>query len=565
MARAATAAKRQRRAARGHRRPAALLPLGRRRPQARGEGALPRARHADHRGLRAHRVLAHAHPQPPRRVPLRLGRQAAAVGRAQARRGRRDPGQGPERVRRLPQGPRGDARGASPTTAGSRPATSAASPTTASCRSSIARRTSWSPPAARTCRPPTSSSASRDDPLHRARGRLRRRASVPGRRRVAERRRRSTRTSSDGRRADAPATARTALVQSAHRRRSTRSSPATRRSSGSPIIDSAAHRRGRAPHRDAQGAPQEGLRGASGGEFEALYEDVRAQRSTASAKRLLNLARGACRPRPPVGPTPADVVHRENKWRLLRYRPRPAGRPSRTPVLLVPSLINRHYVLDLDAGQELRRVPRRAGPRRLHASTGARPGDEDRYLTLRRHRATATSAARSAGRRGARRARAGARARLLPGRHAGGDPRRGAPGAGRSRCVALAAPIELRRRRACSSAWTRRRASTSSALVDAFGNVPWQLHAGGLPVLRPTLPLAKAGRRCSTAPGRRRVPRRLPRARDLGQRQRVDFPGECYRRYIEELYRERRAGRAARSRCAAGRRGSRPSRARRWR
>ena len=44
------------------------------------------------------------------------------------------------------------------------------------------------------------------------------------------------------------------------------------------------------------------------------------------------------RPRPPVGTTPADVVHAENKWRLLRYRPRPEGVRHATPVLLVPSL-----------------------------------------------------------------------------------------------------------------------------------------------------------------------------------------------------------------------------------
>ncbi len=50
-----------------------------------------------HRGLRADRDLAHADAQPPRRLPLRLGRQGAALGAAEARRGRRDPGQGARR------------------------------------------------------------------------------------------------------------------------------------------------------------------------------------------------------------------------------------------------------------------------------------------------------------------------------------------------------------------------------------------------------------------------------------------------------------------------------------
>ena len=63
-------------------------------------------------------------------------------------------------------------------------------------------------------------------------------------------------------------------------------------------------------------------------------------------KRFTNLLTLWAR-RPAVGQTPCDVAWEENKWRLLRYRPRPQGLAHQTPVLLVPSLINRHYVLDL--------------------------------------------------------------------------------------------------------------------------------------------------------------------------------------------------------------------------
>ena len=69
--------------------------------------------------------------------------------------------------------------------------------------------------------------------------------------------------------------------------------------------------------------------------------------------RLSNLASLVTRKKPPVGTTPADVVLRENKWRLLRYRPRPEGVLFQTPVLLVPSLINRHYVMDLLPGKSM--------------------------------------------------------------------------------------------------------------------------------------------------------------------------------------------------------------------
>jgi polyhydroxyalkanoate synthase len=50
-------------------------------------------------------------------------------------------------------------------------------------------------------------------------------------------------------------------------------------------------------------------------------------------------------------------------------------------VLLVPSLINRHYVLDLMPGQELRRGSGGAGHDVFIIDWGT-PGDEDRYLTF---------------------------------------------------------------------------------------------------------------------------------------------------------------------------------------
>ena len=52
-------------------------------------------------------------------------------------------------------------------------------------------------------------------------------------------------------------------------------------------------------------------------------------------RRLKNLVTLPKRERPEVGATPADVVHRENKWELLRYRPRPEGLAYQTPVVLI--------------------------------------------------------------------------------------------------------------------------------------------------------------------------------------------------------------------------------------
>ncbi len=57
-------------------------------------------------------------------------------------------------------------------------------------------------------------------------------------------------------------------------------------------------------------------------------------------------------PKVKVGATPHREIYRRNKLRLLRYEPR-AERIYRVPLLMVPSMINRHYILDLLPGRSL--------------------------------------------------------------------------------------------------------------------------------------------------------------------------------------------------------------------
>src|SRR5687768_10655550 len=77
--------------------------------------------------------------------------------------------------------------------------------------------------------------------------------------------------------------------------------------------------------------------------------------------------------------TPKDVVHREGTAQLYRFR-RPSDRPaaSETPLLLVPSLINRWYILDLREGASV------AAALAQHLDVWlfdwGVPNDEDRYL-----------------------------------------------------------------------------------------------------------------------------------------------------------------------------------------
>lgn len=74
-----------------------------------------------------------------------------------------------------------------------------------------------------------------------------------------------------------------------------------------------------------------------------------------SADPFARMQRGALvhalSPRPPVGLTPYRVIHRQDKLEVRYYAPaRAEGRP---PVVLVPSLINRSYILDLEPDRSL--------------------------------------------------------------------------------------------------------------------------------------------------------------------------------------------------------------------
>lgn len=248
-------------------------------------------------------------------------------------------------------------------------------------------------------------------------------------------------------------------------------------------------------------------------------------------RRWRNLLGLAGRPRPVVGATPADAVHRENKWSLLRYRARPEGVAYATPVLLVPSLINRHYVLDLQPGRSVAEALVARGHDVFIVDWGT-PGPEDRHLTF---DAIADGylgrAIRVAAQHGAR-GRAHVLGYCLGGTlaavHAAVRPERVAS------LAALAAPVAFRDD-GLLSLWTRSPTFDLRALVDATGNVPWQLMQGAFQMLRPTLPLAKAAHVVDRAWDDEFLDGFF--ALEAWGGDNVSFPGEAYRRYIEGLYR----------------------------
>jgi polyhydroxyalkanoate synthase len=249
-------------------------------------------------------------------------------------------------------------------------------------------------------------------------------------------------------------------------------------------------------------------------------------------KGLFSILSRIGKPPPAVGQTPADVAHRENKWRLLRYRPRPEGLAYRTPILMVPSLINRWYVLDLVPGKSLVEWLVAQGHDVWMIDWGT-PGPEDRYLTFDdvcdRYVGRALRIAARASDRGQTHVLGYCMGGTLTAVHAGARPERVAS------LVQLAAPVSFDDD-GLLSAWTRAKSFDVDALVDGFGNVPWQLMQGAFHLLRPTLTLSKAVHAIDRAWDDESLDGFL--ALETWGNDNVSFPGECYRRYVRALYRD---------------------------
>ena len=228
--------------------------------------------------------------------------------------------------------------------------------------------------------------------------------------------------------------------------------------------------------------------------------------------------------------TPADVVFSENKWRLLRYRSRPQGAEFSTPVLLVPSLINRHYVLDLMPGKSFVETMVARGHDVFIIDWGT-PGPEDRYLTF------DDICDRYLGRAVRQTLRASGSERLhLLGYCLGGLLTTLYGAVHREEIasmVALAAPIDFDDG-GLMSGWINSDDFSVDDLVDAFGNVPWPLMQASFQMLKPTLPFRKAVGVLERAWDDRFLDGFF--AIEKWGSDNVSFPGECYRQYINDFY-----------------------------
>ncbi|MCA3010872.1 MAG: alpha/beta fold hydrolase [Myxococcaceae bacterium] len=249
-----------------------------------------------------------------------------------------------------------------------------------------------------------------------------------------------------------------------------------------------------------------------------------------NVKSLANLVSLAARPKPAVGSTPADVVWQENKWRLLRYRSRPGGPGYRTPLLLVPSLINRHYVLDLMPGKSFAEAMVQRGFDVFCIDWGT-PSDEDRFVTfddvVDRWLGRAIRVASKTVPHEKVHLLGYCMGGTLATIHGAVHPERIAS------MIALAAPIRFKDD-SLLSRWTNAKGFDVDVLVDSLGNVPWQLLQSAFHLLRPTLSLSKAVSLLDRAWNDEFLDGFL--ALETWGNDNVSLPGEFYRRYIKALY-----------------------------
>jgi polyhydroxyalkanoate synthase len=241
---------------------------------------------------------------------------------------------------------------------------------------------------------------------------------------------------------------------------------------------------------------------------------------------------------PDVGQTPHDVVWQENKWRLLHFRStRPEGTDAdrwRTPILLVPSLINRWYILDLRPGKSFIEYLVDAG-HDVYCIDWGTPTAEDRYVTFddvcQGYLGRAVRKVAAAGPDGVAHVLGYCLGGTLAAIHTAANPTHVAS------LVAMAAPIDFAHAGTLGN-WTRSPGFDVGALVDGFGNVPWPLMQASFQMLKPTLNLVKLVSLVDRAWDDEFLDGFL--ATERWGNDNVSFPGECYRRYIDELYRENR-------------------------
>ncbi|MBK9712702.1 MAG: alpha/beta fold hydrolase [Kouleothrix sp.] len=232
-----------------------------------------------------------------------------------------------------------------------------------------------------------------------------------------------------------------------------------------------------------------------------------------------------------VAQTPADVVYVEGRLRLLHYR-RAVERLYPIPLLIVPSLINRYYVLDLVPGRSLVEYLVGRGIDVYLLDWGA-PGPADRTTTFDQY---ITGYLRRAVQRV--RALSGQERVSLLGYSMGGTLTAifsALYGRYVANLIELAAPIDFHDDGILSE-WTRKDRFNVDLVVDTIGAMPAALMQASFRMLKPTYQIAQQIALAEQFGDMEAVQDFLALQSWLDDN--IPFLGEAYRTYVKELYQE---------------------------
>ncbi|MEK7357770.1 MAG: alpha/beta fold hydrolase [Bdellovibrionota bacterium] len=231
-----------------------------------------------------------------------------------------------------------------------------------------------------------------------------------------------------------------------------------------------------------------------------------------------------------LGSTPNREIFRRGNLRLLEYEPAIDSVPQATPIVVIPSMINRHYILDLLPGASFIEALCLAGFT-VYSLEWLQPHPSDRYLTIdelftrRIDKALAVVAGRSP-----------SGTFHLVGQCLGGTlaivesllrPERV------QTLTLMTTPVDFAQAGQLG-AWAQAPLDVE-ALTDAYGNIPSSLLQNSFKWLRPSLSLNKITKIAKR--WRDEDFMRALLALEMWSADNVDFPADCYRFLIEELYR----------------------------
>jgi polyhydroxyalkanoate synthase len=187
-----------------------------------------------------------------------------------------------------------------------------------------------------------------------------------------------------------------------------------------------------------------------------------------------------------TGASASEEVFARGNLRLVRYLPK-TEIIHKTPIVIIPSLINRHYILDLLPDQSLIGFLLNEGFE-VYLIEWLAPQIEDRHLTLDR---LSTHRIARALDRVAERSMTG-RFHLLG--HCLGGTFAILEAAQRQERVQsltlLTTPVDFAKGGKLSL-WAKETDLDIEAIIDAYGNMPWPLMQAGFHMLRPSISLAK--------------------------------------------------------------------------